>query len=1108
MTATQEAVSEFGERSRIKLAGAGEPEEALRAPLEVLFEKIGISLGLTVVLEGEVHLKGARPDFAVRVDGAIVGYLEVKKPRLDLDPATFKGDNLRQWEALKDLPNLIYTNGLEWRRYRSGELVSVDTLSGGEMRNAGASLSSGPSFEVLTTGFLRWDPQPITSVLALVKTLAPLTKLLREQVAERLDSERILLAAGTPISALQFLSLSAEWRELLFPSATDKVFADGFAQTVTFGLLLAKTEGLDLATTTLHDLGAALDTSHSLMGRALQLLTDDLVPEIRGTVELMARVTNAVVWNSVRRYRGETLAGLADGETRNDAYLHLYERFLAAYDPALRKKTGTYYTPWQIVDQMVRLTKDALKDHLGKERGFLDQSVVTLDPALGTGTFLNAILQTSAQQAELENGAGDVPLALTDLARRLIGFEMQLGAYAVAELRVTDLLKTYGADGAGARLYVTNTLDDPNLVATDATYRFAAISESRRQADLVKANAKVTVVIGNPPYGDKAGGQGSWVEGGNANSGAAPILDDFKLEGNGVHEHILSNHYVYFWRWATWKVFESIPESDQGIVCYITSAGYLSGPGTKGMRAYLRRQSTRGWIINLTPEGKRPPAGSQVFDIETPVAIALFVRDENNDTTIPARISYTSLSGLTAEKYEGLAALRLDDETQWRDARSGWADAFTPAALGEWDEFPALDDIFPWFSAGVSANRRWPIAPAEGPLKRRWLALKTEPDPTKRAALLKETGDRSWNKKVDYLPGQAPAGAALGDKRSLSDGMNDVPQLKRILFRSLDRQWIIADKRVLDRPRPPLWEADLVGDQIYLLEQHSVAISTGPGVTFTTLLPDLNAFDNRGGRTLPLFHPDGSANVAPGLLAALSERLGRAIGAPDLAAYIAGVTSHPDFVECFADELITPGVRVPLTGDATLFDRAVAVGRESIWLQTYGERFAAEFGGASVRNGIPADDLPLNRSAVQSMPVDIEFDPDANEILLRAADGLVSGRWGPVQKSTWDYRIGGMRVVESWFDYRKLNPVGRVNSPLQALVDDAWTTSLNNELTDLLTVIERLVGIESTQSELLLDVLASDLITLAQLAEAGVQWPVADADRDPRSAHSDALFEL
>ena len=65
----------------------------------------------------------------------------------------------------------------------------------------------------------------------------------------------------------------------------------------------------------------------------------------------------------------------------------------------------------------------------------------------------------------------------------------------------------------------------------------------------------------------------------------------------GAHAKHLKNLYVYFWRWATWKVFGSgryeatgISRKDKdGIVCFISVAGFLNGPGFEKMRDDLRR---------------------------------------------------------------------------------------------------------------------------------------------------------------------------------------------------------------------------------------------------------------------------------------------------------------------------------------------------------------------------------------------------------------------------------------------------------------------------------------------------------------------------------------
>jgi predicted helicase len=114
-----------------------------------------------------------------------------------------------------------------------------------------------------------------------------------------------------------------------------------------------------------------------------------------------------------------------------------------------------------------------------------------------------------------------VQVALDPAPGPLIGFELQMGSYAVAEMRVADLLKTYGASppADGMRLYVTNTLDDPNVEQTQIAATYAPLARSQRRANQVKTQTPVTVVIGNPPYDERAQGKGGRAE--NGGEGAA-----------------------------------------------------------------------------------------------------------------------------------------------------------------------------------------------------------------------------------------------------------------------------------------------------------------------------------------------------------------------------------------------------------------------------------------------------------------------------------------------------------------------------------------------------------------------------------------------------------
>lgn len=130
----------------------------------------------------------------------------------------------------------------------------------------------------------------------------------------------------------------------------------------------------------------------------------------------------------------------------------------------------------------------------------------------GTGTYLHAVLERIAANAAAQDGPGAVSGAVTRAAERIAGFELQTGPYAVAELRATEQLNRYQAvppDG-GLKLFVTDTLDDPNAAETQFRSALQLIAASRRRADEIKARANVTVVIGNPPYAELANGTGGW----------------------------------------------------------------------------------------------------------------------------------------------------------------------------------------------------------------------------------------------------------------------------------------------------------------------------------------------------------------------------------------------------------------------------------------------------------------------------------------------------------------------------------------------------------------------------------------------------------------------
>ena len=1087
----RDAVSVFGDQCRQKLAGPGDREAAIRAPLETLLRTVGESLGLPAVFHDEVRdsERRVRPDYGVSVAGAITGYVEVKAPGHTIDPARFTGHDRLQWERQRDLPNLIYTNGTHWRLYRDGELlVEPVVLEGGDLAKAGKRLLASPALESMLTDFLRWKPAPITSVGALVRAIAPLTRLLRGEVIDQLTAERKAIAAGADENSQPFTGLARDWRALLFPQAIDATFADGYAQTVTFALLLARTEGIDVSGQPLHEIGSALGNDHSLMGKALQLLTDDVAKgDFRVTLGLLVRVVGAVDWPRVR-------------SGGRDTYLHLYEHFLDLYDNELRKKSGSYYTPREVVEQMVRLAEEALVTRLGKPAGFRDPDVLTVDPAMGTGTYLHTILERVARETAHKDGQGAVPGAVTQAAGRLVGFELQMGPYAVAELRTADMLASHGATTppGGMQLYVTDTLDDPHATQTQIGYGLQLIAASRRKANKVKAKANVTVVIGNPPYKELAVGEGGWVENGGQEHGkrTRAILEDFYVAGGGRFKAKLKNLYIYFWRWATWKVWESTlhePDGDAGVVCFISTSGYLTGPAFTGMREYLRRHASEGWIIDLTPEGQTPDVPTRIFPgVRQPLAIGLFVRTPDTSDQFPATIHHRTISGRQAEKFAVLEAVRLDDDG-WRDARTGWTEPLTPAAIGGWDAYPALSDLLPWYSPGIFPTRTWVYAPNAETLRTRWNNLMGETDPKLQSELFKEGRDATMDKGKDSLPGTGTHRASSGPLRT--DHITH-PHPVRVGFRSFDWQWVLPDSRLMDMPRRDLWAARIPG-QVFVIEQHSQEISDGPGVVLTALIPDFHHFNNRGGRALPYLQPDATPNFAPGLVTALSGALSRDVTAPDVLAYIAALVAHPAYTSTFADELTTPGIRVPFTADPDLWTQAVGLGEQVIWLHTYGAAFPGPGrpeGNVRLPPGDPRQ--PLCTKAITTMPESFTYDA------ARQALAVGDGEFAPVRPEVAEYTVGSRNVFKSWFDYRKKEPGGRRPSPLDRLYPAEWDPDWTTEAIDLLTVLTRLVELQPAQAELLDHVLASALLPMKDLQAAGAHWPANQQDRKPRYSYS------
>ena len=690
--------------------GGGEPEDLLRGPFETLVAALAGSLSLLAppVLTGEHHLaeERVRPDYAVYMAGTAVGFVELKAPGKGVNPARFRGHDRSQWDRLSCLPNVLYSDGGSFALYRFGERAGEVVQLTGDVTTVGSALAAPDDrLLALLEDFLQWQPIPPRRPKELARTLARLCRVLRAEVEE---------AVAADLDGLR--DLAADWRRLLYPDATDREFADGYAQTVTFALLLARVEDIAVDGRDLRLVADELGGRHTVMARALSLLTDpNALSRLAASVDTLRRILDVVDWPTISR---------ADPA----AWLYFYEEFLQHYDPKLRRETGSYYTPVEAVDPMVRMVDDLLRHRLGHAKGLAAPEVTVVDPAVGTGSFLFRVVDHIAASVEQDLGPGAVGPALRAAARRLIGFELQAGPFSVAELRLATEFSRRGAHLARdeLRLHLTNTLQDPYVEEQQMPATYRPLAESRRQANAVKRSERVVVVLGNPPYKSASRGKGEWIESGS--KGEPAPLEAFVPPpelGLGAHVKHLYNPYVYFWRWATWKVFEGHP-ADRGVVAFVTVQGFVNGPGFAEMRRYLRRTADAVWVIDCSPEGHQPVVSTRIFQgVQQPVCITLALRDGTTGDS-PAPVRYTAVTGSREEKFAQLAALELDAEV-WQGCPDEWRAPFLPKGAATWTALPPLDQLLAWSGSGTMPGRTWVMGASPEMLQLRFARLAERP---------------------------------------------------------------------------------------------------------------------------------------------------------------------------------------------------------------------------------------------------------------------------------------------------------------------------------------------------------------------------------------------
>lgn len=891
-------------------------------------------------------------------------------------------------------------------------------------------------------------------------------------------------------------SLHEEIRAELIADLTPERFADVYAQTMVYGLLTARIAHPEAFRK--GDAAALIEFENPLLNAIYTRFRQDSEDQVDldelGLADLSAQLGATDV--------EAVLAEFGATNKREDPVVHFYEEFLARYDPKARISAGAFYTPLPVVRYLVRAVDSILKDTFGLPLGVADAGtwgqvcghlgidvpkginpkarfISMLDPATGTGTFLVEWVHQAERSFKATYPRGDWPAHLSDVVfPGMHAFELMLAPYAIAHLRIALAAKEYGVEAPRLTILLTDSLDHPSDQSMLGEFDDPVAAEGERANEL-KANSRFTIVIGNPPY--ERGGRNRFdsddrPKGGVVTEGrpGLPALLDtlvtlMRNYGEGRQAKNLYNDYVYFWRWAMWRTTERPP--GPGITAFITPRSFIDGRGVSGLRGQMRKDFDEIVVVDLGGDGRVADGDENVFDILTPVAIAIGV-NKGGQLGTGADIAHVEVAGDRSAKFDWLESHGVDRGLFTAAPGSG-LDPFTPVDDGAYFTWPSISTLFPWSARGIQFSRTWPIGVAPGLLEARWRAL-VEASADRKRLLLKESRDAQIDR--DY-PSFLGAGR-LKPIASLSQSAQP-EAIRGVGFRSFDRQWCIADRRVIDMPRPPLWQV-ASEDQTYLcILASGKDYTVGPVMTAHTSVPDLNAFRGAGGGlVLPVWRDESAttANVDPAVIAKLRDNLGSGFRPDDVAAYVYALLGTGAFRERFAADLakqIDP-VRIPLTKDAELFQATVTLGRELLWWHTWGERFDEP-------NDSPGSAEVI--SAVTGMPMSVSYDKDAGEIIVG------TGRFGPVASEVWDFEVSGLKVVQAWLGNRTAAGKGKKSSPLDDIRQTEWTFS--DDFLLLLHAIEFTVDQTPVAAQLLEKIVGGPVFSASEL------FHTRDAERKP-----------
>ncbi|MEG4336714.1 type ISP restriction/modification enzyme [Microcoleus sp. D3_18_C2] len=946
--------------------------------------------GIDAVIE-EKGNKAGIPDFTVRRRELLVGYVEAKDVGLDLDQIE-KSEQLQRY--IEAFPNLVLTNYLEFRWYVNGKRRQKEILA--DRNENKLQVRATEKIAALLDQFLNYTGEIISSPEDLARQMARLTKAIRLATTTALEGEN---------KDGELHQLKQGFSEVLLPDLNDADFADMYAQTISYGLFAARVghaQNPGCEPFTRRTAGTYIPATNPFLKRLFNTIVEtDAVSQLDWAIDDLVQLLSQVDMGSI-------LENFGQRTRQEDPVVHFYETFLAAYNAALRKSRGVYYTPEPVVSFIVRSVDAILKDRFDLPLGLADNAkdpvtqkpkVQILDPATGTGTFLYEVVKQIYRNLEEIGMANQWDSYVRDnLLNRLFGFELLMAPYAIAHLKLGLELQELGYKFKGKQrlgIYLTNTLDEALKKSEIVFGQFVA--QEANEASTVKRDVPVMVVLGNPPYSGHSANKSEWI--------AGLVKDYYYVDGVPLGEKNskwLQDDYVKFIRFGQWRV----SETGYGVLAFVTNHGYLDNPTFRGMRQNLMQTFTDIYILDLHGNSKKKevsPDGSpdqNVFDIQQGVSIGIFVKEPGKDT--PAKVHHAELWGDRASKYKSLNLLDIN-EVEWKaiEPQSSFY-LFCPQdrnVLEEYDEGWKITDILLVHSVGIVTARdnltiKWSSQEVETTVKD-FVSL-----PIEEARKKYELGDDSRDWKVSL---------AQDDIRSNG---TEKGLITSIMYRPFDKKFTYytgQTRGFICMPRSDVMSHMLNKANLGFYTCRQTISESWQHILATNSITDDCYVSNKSrerGYLFPLhtyrdLFGETTPNLSSDFIAAIREKLGYVPTPEAIFYYIYAIFHCPTYRQRYAECLKIDFPRVPLTSNDQLFKDLGAKGQALV-------------------------DLHLMKSKkLNKLITKMNGDGDnaVTEVIYKPAEQRVyinkTRYFEGIAPEVWEFKIGGYQVLDKWLKDRK-----------------------------------------------------------------------------------------